>query len=75
MGKHSTEDVLREQRDQAQKEIAHLRKEMKIWEGVIKAQEGELKLFHKIVEDQEKEFKSMSVWVFIRKKLAEWIKP
>ena len=75
MGKHSTEDVLREQRDQAQKEIAHLRKEMKIWEGVIKAQEGELKLFHKIVEDQEKEFKSLTVWVFIRKKLAEWIKP
>jgi hypothetical protein len=59
-----TEDILREQRDQAQKEIATLRKEMKQWEATVAAQEQELKTF-----------KSMTVWVFIRKKLADWIKP
>lgn len=64
MGKHSTEDVLREQRDQAQKEIALLRKEMKVYETVVKSQEQELKAW-----------KSLTVWVFLRKKLAEWIKP
>jgi HNH endonuclease len=73
-----TEDILREQRDQAQKEIALLRKEKKAWEGALTAQTNELKLFHKIVEDQEEELKalkSLTVWKFIRKKLAEWIKP
>ena len=75
MGKHSTEDVLREQRDQALKEIATLRRDKMILEGTVKSQAGELKLFHKIVEDQEKDFKSLTVWVFLRKKLAEWIKP
>lgn len=68
-------DAVRIQRDQGLKEIATLRREKMILEGTVKSQAGELKLFHKIVEDQEKEFKSLTVWVFIRKKLAEWIRP
>lgn len=59
--KLQTEDVLREQRDQAQREIATLRKEMKQWEVTVAAQEQELK--------------SMTVWKLLRKRLAEWIKP
>ena len=59
--KHNAENVLREQRDQALRELTHVR--------------NELKLFHKIVEDQEKELKSMTVWKLIRKRIAEKISP
>ena len=64
VGSKKTEDVLREQRDQAQKEITTLRKEMKQWEATVAEQEIELK-----------SLKSMTVWKFIRKRLSEWIKP
>ena len=64
IGKHSAEDVLREQRDQALKEIGELRKELKQWEDSVAAQELEIKTL-----------KSMSVLEFIRKKLADWINP
>ena len=73
-----TEDILREQRDQALKEIALLRKEMKHWEAAVKSQSGEIKLFHKIVEDQEVELnalKSLTLLNFIRKRLSEWMAP
>jgi hypothetical protein len=59
--KHQAEDVLREQRDQALRELKHLN--------------NELKLYKKIVEDQEKELKAMTVWKLIRKRIAEWIRP
>lgn len=74
-GKTSAEEIHIEQRDQALKEIGELRKELKHWEATVKAQEGELKLFHKIVEDQEAELKAMTVWKFVRKRLSEWIRP
>ena len=61
-GGKSAEDVLREQRDQAQKEIASLRKEMKQWEATIAAQEAELKAV-----------KSMTVWKLVKKRIADWI--
>jgi hypothetical protein len=73
-----TEDILRQQRDQALKEIATLRMDKMILEGTVKSQSGELKLFHKIVEDQEEELKVlkfMTVWKFMRKRLSEWINP
>ena len=73
-----TEDILREQRDQALKEIELLRKEMKHWEAAVKSQSGEIKLFHKIVEDQEVELnalKSLTLLNFIRKRLSEWMAP
>ena len=54
--KISTEDILREQRDQAQKEIAMLRKEIKQWEETVAEQEIELK-----------SLKSMTIWKFIRR--------
>ncbi len=59
--KKKVEEVLREQRDQAHRELNIVR--------------NELKLFHKIVEDQEKELKSMTVWKLIRKRIAERIAP
>jgi hypothetical protein len=61
---HKTEDILREQRDQAQKEIFTLRRDLKQWEATVAAQETELKAF-----------KSLTVWQFIRKRLSEWISP
>ena len=57
-------ELLREQRDQAQREIVHLR--------------NELKLFYKIVEDQEKELKElkgMSFWKSVRTRIADLIAP
>lgn len=36
---------------------------------------NELKLFRKIVEDQEKDLKTMTVWKLIRKRISEWIRP
>ena len=62
LGKHSVENVLREQRDQAQKEIVNLRRELKHWEATVAAQEIELK-----------SLKSLTVWQFIRKRLSEWM--
>lgn len=63
-GKKGAEDVLREQRDQMLRDLTLTRKE--------------LKLFHKIVEDQELELKSMTVIKLIRKQLVEklltWVK-
>ena len=73
VGSKSTESVLREQRDQALQEIANLRKEKKAWEGAILAQANELKLFHKIVEDQEKELKSMTIKRLLKRRLADWL--
>jgi hypothetical protein len=61
VAKHQTEDVLREQRDQALRELTLVR--------------NELKLFHKIVDDQEKDLKTMTVWKLIRKRISEWIRP
>jgi ferredoxin len=60
--KVQTEDILREQRDQAQKEIAHLRKELKVYEIIVSEQKQELKAI-----------KSITIWRFLRKRLAEWI--
>lgn len=77
-GKKSTEEVLREQRDQALIEIAALKRDLRISEGKEKSTLGELTLFHKIVEDQEKELealKSLTVWKLIRKRLAQWLEP
>ena len=74
--KLQTEDVLREQRDQALQELANLRREKKAWEGAVLAQANELKLFYKIVEDQEKELKAMkelTLWKLVKKKIADWI--
>ena len=62
IGKKSTEDVLREQRDQALKEIGNLRKEMKQWEATVKAKEENIKAL-----------KAMTLMKFLRKRLAEWI--
>jgi hypothetical protein len=59
--RHNAEDVLREQRDQALRELTLAR--------------NELKLFRKIVEDQEKDLKTMTVWKLIRKRISEWIRP
>ena len=59
MCKKSTEDVLREQRDQAQKEITTLRKDIERYESVVK--------------DQEEKLKSMTVGKLIRKKIADWL--
>ena len=59
--RHNAEDVLREQRDQALRELTLVR--------------NELKLFHKIVDDQEKDLKTMTVWKLIRKRISEWIRP
>lgn len=55
-----TEDVLREQRDQAQKRIIELQREMKHWEATVTALQAELK-----------ELKSMTMMRFVRKRLAE----
>ncbi len=55
----SKEEILLEQRDQAHRELTIVR--------------NELKLFHKIVEDQEKELKSMTVGKLIRKRIADWL--
>jgi len=55
----SAEQVLREQRDQALRELTVVN--------------NELKLFHKIVEDQEKELKTITVVGLIRKRIAEWL--
>jgi hypothetical protein len=77
-GKQSAETVLREQRDQALKEIAALKRDLKISEGKEKSLAGEVTLFQKIVEDQEKElkeFKSITVWKILRKRISDWIKP
>lgn len=59
MGKKSTEDVLREQRDQAQKEITTLRKDIERYEAVVK--------------DQEEKLKSITVGKLIRKRIAAWL--
>ncbi len=59
MGNKSTEDVLREQRDQAQKEITTLRKDIERYEAVVK--------------DQEEKLKSMTLGQLIRKKIADWL--
>jgi hypothetical protein len=64
MGKHSAEDVLREQRDQAQKEIFTLRRELKQWEATVTSQREEINAL-----------KSLTLWKFMRKRLSEWIKP
>jgi hypothetical protein len=62
MGKASAVDVHLEQRDQAIKEIAVLRKEIKHYEAVVAAQEQELKAL-----------KAVTLWRFLRKRLAAWI--
>lgn len=59
--KHKAEDVLREQRDQALKELALVRKEVKF--------------LHELVADQEKELKGITVWGLLRKRIAQWISP
>jgi hypothetical protein len=66
--KLSAEVVLREQRDQAHREITKL--------------QNELNLFYKIVEDQEAELKALKsaledkgFWRTLCKKLAAWIAP
>jgi 5-methylcytosine-specific restriction endonuclease McrA len=62
--KVSGEDVLREQRDQAHKELLHLRRELKHYEAVVKTQEEELR--------------ALTVWQLFRRRLAErlakWIR-
>jgi hypothetical protein len=63
-GKHSAEDVLREQRDQAQKEILNLRRELKQWEATVTSQREEIDAL-----------KSLTLWKFIRKRLSEWLAP
>ena len=62
--KHKTEDVLREQRDQAQKEILNLRRELKQWEATVTSQREEIDVL-----------KSLTLWKFIRKRLSERIAP
>ena len=59
--KHKTEDVLREQRDQALKEIGELRREMKHYEAALTSQREELK--------------ALTLLNFIRKRLSEWMAP
>ena len=61
IGGKASENVLREQRDQALIEISSLRKEIE-----------SLKL---TVSAQEKELKSLTVWKLIRKKLSDWLAP
>jgi hypothetical protein len=64
--------------DQAHLEITALKRDLRISEGKEKSLIGELTLFHKIVEDQEKELnsmKSITVWSLIRRRIAEWINP
>jgi hypothetical protein len=57
--RYSTEEVLREQRDQAQKRIVELQKE--------------LDRVQAIAATQEKELKSITVVGLIRKRIAEWL--
>jgi hypothetical protein len=59
--KRAVEDVLREQRDQAQKRIIELERELKHWTAAVKT-----------LEDQMKE---MTVWKLIRKRIAQRIAP
>jgi hypothetical protein len=77
-GTKKVDTILREQRDQAQAEITNLKRDLRISEGKEKSLIGELTLFHKIVEDQEKELnslKTITVWSLIRRRVAAWIQP
>jgi len=60
-GKKSTEEVLREQRDQALVEITALRKELE-----------KKSISYATLENQ---LKTMTIWKLIRKRLAEWVSP
>lgn len=66
--KKSTEEVLREQRDQAHREITSLNHQI----GILS----------RIVQDQEEELKALKttsrfgrLWKSLRKKLSDWIAP
>lgn len=59
---YSAADIHLEQRDQALREIALLRKEMKVYEAVVNTQEAELKAL-----------KSMTLWKFLKNRLAAWL--
>ena len=57
--KKSTEDVLREQRDQALAALVVVRKELKHYEAVVK--------------DQERQLKTMTIQKLIRKRIVDWL--
>ena len=59
IGKNTTENVLRDQRDQALKEIGELRKEIESLKAIIK--------------NQEKELSSMTVARLFKRKLLYWL--
>jgi hypothetical protein len=79
-GKVSAHDVVVNQRDQALKQIGELNREIyrinsatADLQRTLKETETELKIFHKIVEDQKKEIESMSIRILVRKKVAYWL--
>lgn len=57
--KVAAEDVLREQRDQAQKELLHLRRELKHYEAVVKTHDEQLE--------------AVTVMDVLRRQLVKWI--
>lgn len=74
----SASEAVRIQRDQALSQIGILRKERAAWEPVIAEHTIQIKALRNKVEDQEAELKalkSLTVWQFIRKKLAAWLAP
>jgi len=66
--KHSAEDILRIQRDQALRQVMLLRKDKEILRQTITAQETTIKQ----LQFQISEF---SVWRLLRIRIAEWIRP
>lgn len=73
--KKSTEEVLREQRDQAMQQIDTLRQQKEDTENKLVVAEKEIAYLQETVRKQREQMKKPTLWKSLRKGLASWIEP